>query len=155
MVRLLRFKKLSPLQRSFLVHRVLPVFGHLNPMTALARKLPRHMTSYLFHCSRDLWISPQLRLPAIPPDNRTVHMGNILRVELHLTRLALWKLRMPISSVWFGPRHSRSSAIVRFIKRFDGTAAGSRALRATSTPATGSPAASNSPNCTRADAWSQ
>ena len=51
--------------------------------------------------------------------------------------------------------HSNSSAIVRFIKRFDGTAAGSRALRATSTPATGSPVGSNRPNCTRTDAWSQ
>ena len=51
--------------------------------------------------------------------------------------------------------HSNSSAIVRFIKRFDATAAGSRALRATSTPATGSPAGSSSPNCTRTDAWSQ
>jgi len=37
------------------------------------------------------------------PDNRIAHLGNIFRVELHLTRLALWKLRMPISSVWFGP----------------------------------------------------
>jgi hypothetical protein len=56
---------------------------------------------------------------------------------------------------FWAPRHSNSSAIARFIKRFDRTAAGSRALRATSTPATGSPAGSNSPNCTRADAWSQ
>src|SRR5262249_10653669 len=51
--------------------------------------------------------------------------------------------------------HSSSSLIVRFISKFDGTAAGSRALRATSAPATGRPAGSSNPNCTRTDAWSQ
>jgi len=51
--------------------------------------------------------------------------------------------------------HSSSSVIVRFIKRFDGTAAGSSILRAASAPATGSFAGSSSPSCTRAEAWSQ
>jgi len=50
---------------------------------------------------------------------------------------------------------SNWSAMVRFIRRFDGTAPGSMAFRATSTPATGSPVGSSNPNCTRTDAWSQ
>jgi hypothetical protein len=50
-----------------------------------------------------------------------------------------------VSGAMVRSRQSNSSVIVRFISRFDGTATGSTALRATSTPATGSPSGPAAP----------
>src|SRR5262249_36591817 len=107
------------------------------------------------HLSSPRWMGQRVRVPmAASRGWQYAGRGTGILEELDALAHELYVSRRSgtVTGLTF---HSNSSAIVRFIKRFDGMANVARAIRATSTPATGSPVGSNRPNCPGTGGWVQ